>query len=182
MTDDLIERHIRALTEIVRRPNAEHVADAHNEAVRYLKEHATALREKEEEIARLLEERTKARESALKLFSEITTLKTVMIAAAEEIHEHWDAHCDAEGYGPANLMRRLEEGIPSEYGYTAGAFAQLKQRAEAAEERIRALEKLREAVEPMMAALSYHGQMSARGDLVSKVMDALAAIDAELKP
>jgi len=53
-------------------------------------------------------------------------LRTVMIAAAEEIHAHWDAHCDAEGYGPANLMHRLEEGIPSEYGYTAGAFAALK--------------------------------------------------------
>lgn len=53
-------------------------------------------------------------------------LRTVMIAAAEEISSHWDAHCDAEGYGPANLMHRLEEGIPSEYGYTAGAFAALK--------------------------------------------------------
>lgn len=56
--------------------------------------------------------------------------KTVMIAAAEEIAAHWDAHCDAEGYGPQNLLRRLEEGIPSEYGYTAGAFAELKARAE----------------------------------------------------
>ena len=52
-------------------------------------------------------------------------LRTVLIAAAEEIHAHWAAHCDADGYGPQNLMRRLEEGIPSEYGYTAGAFAQL---------------------------------------------------------
>jgi hypothetical protein len=57
--------------------------------------------------------------------AEIANLKTVMIAAAEEIAAHWDAHCDAEGYGPQNLMRRLEEGIPSEYGYTAGAFAEL---------------------------------------------------------
>lgn len=53
-------------------------------------------------------------------------LRTVMVAAAEEIHAHWDAHCDAEGYGPQNLMRRLEEGIPSEYGYTAGRFAELQ--------------------------------------------------------
>lgn len=58
--------------------------------------------------------------------TEIARLKTVMIAAAEEIAAHWDAHCDAEGYGPANLMHRLEQGIPSEYGYTAGAFAKLK--------------------------------------------------------
>ena len=58
--------------------------------------------------------------------AEIANLKTVMIAAAEEIQAHWEAHCDAEGYGPANLMRRLEEGIPSQYGYTAGAFEQLR--------------------------------------------------------
>lgn len=57
--------------------------------------------------------------------AQIAALKTVMIAAAEEIAAHWQAHCDAEGYGPQNLLRRLEEGIPSEYGYTAGAFAAL---------------------------------------------------------
>lgn len=60
------------------------------------------------------------------LRAENASLKTVMIAAAEEIHAHWDAHCDAEGYGPQNLMRRLEEGIPSEYGYIAGAFESLR--------------------------------------------------------
>lgn len=57
--------------------------------------------------------------------AQIAALKTVMVAAAEEIAAHWQAHCDAEGYGPQNLLRRLEEGIPSEYGYTAGAFAAL---------------------------------------------------------
>ncbi len=57
----------------------------------------------------------------------VDALKTVMIAAAEEIQLYWDSHCDADGYGPANLMRRLECGIPSEYGYTAGAFAALQQ-------------------------------------------------------
>ncbi len=60
------------------------------------------------------------------LEAEVRNLKTVMVAAAEEIHQHWAAHCDAEGYGPQNLMRRLEEGIPSEYGYTAGAFVELR--------------------------------------------------------
>ena len=53
-------------------------------------------------------------------------LRTVMVAAAEEIQARWDAHCDAEGYGPVNLMRRLEEGIPSHYGYTAGDFERLR--------------------------------------------------------
>ena len=64
-------------------------------------------------------------------------LRTVMIAAAEEIAAHWEAHCDSKGYGPQNLLRRLEEGIPSEYGYTAGAFAELKSRADALEAALR---------------------------------------------
>jgi chromosome segregation ATPase len=59
---------------------------------------------------------------------EIANYKTVMIAAAEEIQAHWDAHCDTEGYGPANLMYRLEKGIPSQYGYTSGKFEQMKSR------------------------------------------------------
>ena len=55
-------------------------------------------------------------------------LKTVMIAAAEEISKYWDAHCDEEGYGPVNLLRRLEEGIPAQYGYSAGDFQRLRSR------------------------------------------------------
>lgn len=65
-------------------------------------------------------------------------LKTVMIAAAEEIAAHWNAHCDAEGYGPQNLMRRLEEGIPSEYGYTAGRFAEMRAELSALREQLAA--------------------------------------------
>ena len=77
--------------------------------------------------------------------AQIAALKTVMIAAAEEIASQWQAHCDAEGYGPQNLLRRLEEGIPSEYGYTAGAFAALTAERDALRadaERIDHLEKL----------------------------------------
>jgi hypothetical protein len=54
-------------------------------------------------------------------------LKTVMIAAAEEISKYWDAHCDEEGYGPVNLLRRLESGIPAQYGYSAGDFQRLRE-------------------------------------------------------
>lgn len=64
-------------------------------------------------------------------------LRSVMIAAAEEILEHWDAHCDADGYGPANLMHRLEAGIPSEYGYKAGDFARLRAEVEELRQRFR---------------------------------------------
>lgn len=61
-----------------------------------------------------------------RLHAENEALKSVMVAAAEEISSHWDAHCDSEGYGPVNLMRRLEQGIPSQYGYTAGEFERLR--------------------------------------------------------
>lgn len=65
-------------------------------------------------------------DECIRLRDENRKLRTVMVAAAEEIAAHWPAHCDADGYGPQNLLRRLEEGIPSEYGYTAGAFEALR--------------------------------------------------------
>lgn len=71
------------------------------------------------------------------LRAEARLLKTVMVAAAEEIAAHWDAHCDEEGYGPANLMHRLEKGIASEYAYKAGDFARLQ---EANKELLKALQ------------------------------------------
>jgi hypothetical protein len=70
--------------------------------------------------------------------AEIINLKTVMIAAAEEIAAHWKAHCDAEGYGPTNLMHRLEKGIPAQYGYTAGDFERLRAENESLRAAIRA--------------------------------------------
>lgn len=102
-----------------------------------------------------------------RLWAELNSLKTVMVAAAEEIAAHWDAHCDAEGYGPQNLMRRLEEGIPSEYGYTAGAFAEL--RAE------------RDALRAATALCEKHSPRGARGQCVicsgEKLSAALSRID-----
>ena len=85
-----------------------------------------------------------------RLKGENANLKTVMIAAAEEIHQHWDAHCDDEGYGPTNLMRRLEKGIPSQYGYTAGAFAELRRRVDTAEARVAELERFHAVVRTAM--------------------------------
>lgn len=84
---------------------------------------------------------------------EIANLKTVMIAAAEEIQAHWQAHCDAEGYGPANLMHRLEKGIPAQYGYTAGAFMMQQELVDGQLVRINSLtsenERLRELIEEL---------------------------------
>jgi hypothetical protein len=89
--------------------------------------------------------------------AQIAELKSVMIAAAEEISAHWDAHCDAEGYGPSNLMHRLEQGIPSQYGYTAGAFAALKAERDALAAQIAERDAQTEA---LRAALSFYADPS----------------------
>lgn len=60
-----------------------------------------------------------------RLRKENANFATMAIAAAEEISEHWDAHCNDEGYGPSNLLCRLEAAIPAEYGYTAGAYRKI---------------------------------------------------------
>lgn len=61
-----------------------------------------------------------------KLIVERQLLISTMMAAAVEIDEHWAAHCDKEGYGPANLIERLESGIAGDYGYTLAEFKGLK--------------------------------------------------------
>lgn len=61
-------------------------------------------------------------------------LREVLVAGAEELAEHWDAHCDAEGYGPTNLERRMLECLAVSYpGYSVGAFADLSAKLEEAE-------------------------------------------------
>lgn len=60
------------------------------------------------------------------LEGDIENYLSVMVAAAEEIQEHWEAHCDEDGYGPSNLMHRLEKGIAANYpGYKPGEFENL---------------------------------------------------------
>ena len=108
-------------------------------------------------------QRLEAAAELRRLHEENENLRSVMTAAAEEISAHWDAHCDAEGYGPTNLMHRLEKGIAAEYGYTAGAFA--KQDA-----RIAALEK---ALGMAVEALESEHSFSAAA--MQQRMDALTA-------
>lgn len=67
-----------------------------------------------------------AQRAIAELREEISDLHTTMMAAAVEIQEHWQAHCDEEGYGPANLMHRLERGIAAQYGYTAQTVVQIE--------------------------------------------------------
>jgi hypothetical protein len=52
-----------------------------------------------------------------RLAQENLRLRTVMMAAAEEIGDHWEAHCDDEGYGPQSLQRHLREGTGFYPGY-----------------------------------------------------------------
>jgi len=60
------------------------------------------------------------------LRAELNGALATMMAAAVEIQEHWDAHCDVDGYGPANLMRRLEKGFCNAgYGYSANTVVEL---------------------------------------------------------
>jgi hypothetical protein len=62
-------------------------------------------------------------------------------AAAEEIEAFWSAHCDADGYGPVNLVRRLR-GKPQNYGTPMEvAVAKAKD-----EERKRALDIIHAAI------------------------------------
>lgn len=75
---------------------------------------------------RAMSEALRLADRIAELEKEIGILHTTMFAAAFEIQEHWDAHCDSDGYGPANLMHRLERGIASQYGYDAKTLQRIK--------------------------------------------------------
>ena len=92
--------------------------------------------------------------------TEISNLHTVMMAAAVEITEQWDAHCDSEGYGPANLVRRLENGFHEKYGYDAKTIDTLQA-------------KLNVAVNAMNQAMREYGGLGIR----SILREALAEIN-----
>ena len=71
------------------------------------------------------------------LEAKVMLLQSTCIAAAEEIKGHWNAHCDKDGYGPNNLLFRLENGVGGFYpGYMPGQFTQLENRIEELKESI----------------------------------------------
>lgn len=70
------------------------------------------------------------------LQAENANLRTVMMAGAVEITEHWDAHCDEDGCGPANLVSRLENGFPEQYGYDAKTVVRMEKQIEDLRSRI----------------------------------------------
>jgi hypothetical protein len=72
---------------------------------------------------------------------EIERLQSLCLSAAEEIAEHWDAHCDADGAGPCNLESRLR-GVMG--GGGAGEYSHLKVKLHVAELRQARAEKDRD--------------------------------------
>lgn len=57
-----------------------------------------------------------------RLAQENLRLRTVMMAASEEIGERWEAHCDEDGFGPQSLVRHLREGT----GYYPGMIEKIR--------------------------------------------------------
>lgn len=88
------------------------------------------------ELRRLHESVQLLEQENLRRYEENENLRSVMIAAAEAIAFRWEHYCDAEGYGPVNLMHRLEKGIPARYAYKAGDFARLHAEVGALRERL----------------------------------------------
>lgn len=63
---------------------------------------------------------------------ECQRLRTTLVAGAELIKENWSKLCDEDGYGPQNLLLRMDgtlntSGYP---GYSSGEFEKLRKRCE----------------------------------------------------
>lgn len=54
-------------------------------------------------------------EFLVEALNERDKLRSMCVAAANEIEKHWDAHCDEDGYGPINLLDRLKGKAPADY-------------------------------------------------------------------
>lgn len=120
---DEVPERIKARAEITRILAAPRQPEGEGLEVRAIEQHhRTDGRIEEHELCRLSD----AQRAIAELREEISDLHTTMMAAAVEIQDHWQAHCDEEGYGPANLIHRLERGIAAQYGYTAQTLVQIE--------------------------------------------------------
>jgi hypothetical protein len=95
--------------------------------------------------------------------ADIANLHTVMMAAAVEISEHWEAHCDSEGYGPANLVRRLENGFPEQYGYDAQTIVRMQKQLD---EQAAEIERLTKRTEGNTNGRCNYLRFNLHGDMV----------------
>lgn len=90
-------------------------------------------------------------EALAELGTEMAELRSVMGAAAVELDAHWAAHCDADGYGPVNLQRRLERGVAVEYSaFTAKGWAAQQARIAELEAHIHTLREELERLRPYL--------------------------------
>ena len=138
--------------------------EARQQRIAELQDENQLLRRADEERQKCM---VKMQADAVKYEDDIANLHTVMMAAAVEITEHWGAHCDSEGYGPSNLVRRLENGYPSQYGYDADTVVRQ-------DKRIADLEKSNAV---LLEALKYHQEQTRP---IQRTIDAIQA--AEVKP
>ena len=44
--------------------------------------------------------------------AQLEAYRSIMVAAAKELEEHWDAHCDKSGAGPTTLLNYLKGRRP----------------------------------------------------------------------
>jgi hypothetical protein len=147
------------------------------------------IRDELNEWSELERQLAEARMKISALESERIDLVTTMIAAAEEIQEHWSAHCDEEGYGPSNLMTRLERGVSAGYpGYSAGQFTKLEQerdqlRAELAElKREQAMQQLVDLSQEMGLYDAKGDGLYVRLESLSKSLEGSGRIDEHEQP
>jgi predicted NBD/HSP70 family sugar kinase len=95
----------------------------------------------------LLAEREDLTEEVERRRTQVAHLQSTAEAAAIEIEEHWDAHCDEEGAGPVNLVRRLKEKAVCYPGACETARVLQQGYDDVKAERDAARAKLREAAE-----------------------------------
>lgn len=100
----------------------------------------------------------------------IANLHIVMMAAAVEITEHWDSHCDSEGYGPSNLVSILENGFPEQYGYDAKTMVRMDKQITELQAQVN---QLREALE-VVNRLDYTHEHKAISEILIKALAATA--------
>jgi hypothetical protein len=105
-------------------------------------------------------------------------LLTVMMAAAMEIQEHWDAHCDKDGYGPVNLMHRLEAGLTGGgYACTPKQYLELIAERDRIARRAAHLHDMLRLVLPLAKGYAYEHDVGSNQRYVD---EAQAALEAEM--
>lgn len=121
------ERHVATIDQLqqvtAERDTARSLVDGYINDLRKMTAERDALAA---QVAQLRKGLESAMTEIASFTNDVTMMRETMASAAEEISEHWDAHCDGSGYGPVSLQHRLEGQYGVNYpGYTMGAFRKL---------------------------------------------------------